>query len=81
MPARNPADSLASLLGLLDQTNLLVVTPSPPTFGAQYLHLHSHMTLKMDLRSNPQPARRIEQGGPRRSDTLKQAKALLDQLS
>jgi putative ABC transport system substrate-binding protein len=29
------------------------------------------MTLKMDLRSNPLPARRIEQGGPRRSDTEK----------
>jgi hypothetical protein len=32
------------------------------------------MTLKMDLRSNPLPARRIEQGGPRRSDTLENAR-------
>jgi hypothetical protein len=38
MPTGNAADSLASLQGLFDQTNLLVVTPAPPTLGAKHLH-------------------------------------------
>jgi hypothetical protein len=29
-----------------------------------------HMTLKLDLRSNPQPAYHLIQRGPRRSDTI-----------
>jgi hypothetical protein len=31
VPARDAADRLASLQGLFDKANLLVVTPSPPT--------------------------------------------------
>ncbi|MFK4532231.1 hypothetical protein ABIA00_000414 [Bradyrhizobium ottawaense] len=40
MPARDPADRLTSLQGLLNKSDLLVVTPSAPALGAQYLHLH-----------------------------------------
>ncbi|SFO00003.1 hypothetical protein SAMN05216573_1483, partial [Bradyrhizobium sp. Rc3b] len=36
MPARDPADRLTSLQGLLNKADLLVVTPSAPALGAQY---------------------------------------------
>jgi hypothetical protein len=35
------ADGLAGLQGLFDKANLLVVTPSPPTLGAEHIDLHS----------------------------------------
>ncbi|CDX51594.1 hypothetical protein MPL3365_130551 [Mesorhizobium plurifarium] len=34
---RQPADPLAGLEGLFDKPDLLVVTLSPPTLGAQHL--------------------------------------------
>ena len=71
MPARNAAHSLSSLKGLFDQTSLLVRTPAAPTFSAQHFHFHSHMTLRLDLRSNPRAASQTTQGGLRRSDTIK----------
>ncbi|MET3911304.1 hypothetical protein ABID59_005667 [Bradyrhizobium sp. S3.3.6] len=46
VPARDAADRLASLQGLFDKANLLVVTPSPPTLGAQDIDLHSRRDLK-----------------------------------
>src|SRR5262249_13430652 len=70
MPPRHPTNSLAGLHGLLDEANLLVVTPAAPTFDAQYLNLHSPHDLKLDLRSHSQAARRTEQGGRHRRDTL-----------
>src|ERR1700761_1320155 len=70
MPARNAAHSLSSLKGLFDQTSLLVRAPAAPTFSAQHFHFHSHMTLRLDLRSNPRAASQTTQGGLRRSDTF-----------
>jgi hypothetical protein len=49
--AARAADRLASLQALFDKANLLVVTLSPPTLGAQHIDLHSPVTLKLDLRS------------------------------
>jgi len=46
VPARDAADRLASLQGLFDKANLLVVAPSPPTLGAQHIDLHSPRDLK-----------------------------------
>lgn len=50
MPARDAADRLASLQGFFDKANLLVVTPSPPTLGAQHIDLHSPGDLKARLK-------------------------------
>ena len=51
MPARDAADRLAGLQGLLDEAELLlVVTPSPPTLGAQHIDLHSPRDLKARFR-------------------------------
>src|SRR5262249_10900010 len=50
VPARDAADRLASLQGLFDKANLLVVTPSPPTLGAQHIDLHSPRDLKARLK-------------------------------
>src|SRR5215467_10397077 len=50
MPTRDRTNSLTSLQGLFDQTNLLVVTPAPSTLDAQYLHLHSLYDLKARLK-------------------------------
>lgn len=50
MPARNAAHSLASLQGLLNQTNLLVVTPPAPALGTQHPELHSPHDLKARLK-------------------------------
>lgn len=50
MPARDAADRLASLQGLFDKANLLVVPPSPPTLGAQHIDLHSPHDLKAKLK-------------------------------
>lgn len=69
VPARDAADRLASLQALFDKANLLVVTPSPPTLGAQHIDLHSPVTLKLDLRSNPRATSQTKQGGRRRRDT------------
>lgn len=41
VPACHAADRLAGLQGLFDKADLLVVTPSPPTLGAQHIVLHS----------------------------------------
>src|SRR6185295_18970807 len=49
MPARDRTNSLTSLQGLFDQTNLLVVTPAPSTLDAQHLYLHSLYDLKARL--------------------------------
>src|SRR5262249_51170814 len=46
---RDRTNSLTSLQGLFDQTNLLVVTPAPSTLDAQHLHLHSLYDLKARL--------------------------------
>lgn len=51
VPARDAADRLASLQGLFDKANLLVVTPSPPTLGAQHIDLHSPHDLKARLKA------------------------------
>lgn len=69
MSACHAADRLAGLQGLFDKADLLVVTPSPPTLGAQHIDLHSRRDLKARLRSNPQAASQITQGGLRRRDT------------
>ena len=50
VPARHAADCLANLQGLFDQANLLVVTPSSPTLGAQHIDLHSPCDLKARLK-------------------------------
>jgi len=50
VPARDAADRLASLQGLFDKANLLVVAPSPPTLGAQHIDLHSPRDLKARLK-------------------------------
>lgn len=50
MPARDAADRLASLQGLFNKANLPVVTPSPPTRGAQNLDLHSPRDFKAKLK-------------------------------
>ena len=50
VPARHAADRLANLQGLFDQANLLVITPSSPTLGAQYIDLHSSRDLKARLK-------------------------------
>lgn len=50
VPARHPADRLAGLQGLFDKADLLVVTPSPPTLGAQHIDLHSRRDLKARLK-------------------------------
>ncbi|MES5485126.1 hypothetical protein QMZ05_20420 [Bradyrhizobium sp. INPA03-11B] len=50
MPARDAADCLIGLRGLFDKADLLVVTPSPPAFGAQHINLHSPRDLKARLR-------------------------------
>jgi hypothetical protein len=70
MSARDAAHSLASLQRLFNQTNLLVVTPSAPTFSAQDLDLHSPHDLKARLKvtSSNQPqnlARRSPPEGDR----------------
>ena len=51
VPARDAADRLASLQGLFDKANLLVVTPSSPTLGAQHIDLHSPRDLKARLKA------------------------------
>lgn len=50
MPACDAADRLAGLQGLLDKPDLLVVTPSSPTLGAQHIDLHSPRDLKARLK-------------------------------
>lgn len=47
-----PPDRLAGLQGLFDKADLLVVTPSPPTLGAQHIDLHSRRDLKARRNSN-----------------------------
>lgn len=66
VPAHDAADRLASLKCLVDKANLLVVTPSPPTLGAQHIDLHSPRDLKARLRSNPRAASQTTQVGRRR---------------
>jgi hypothetical protein len=51
VPARDAADRLASPQGLFDKANLLVVTPSSPTLGAQHIDLHSPRDLKARLKA------------------------------
>ena len=51
VPARDAAHRLASLQRLFNQANLLVVTPSSPTFSAQDLDLHSPHDLKARLKA------------------------------
>ncbi|MEZ0085211.1 hypothetical protein ABIF72_007709 [Bradyrhizobium japonicum] len=65
MLARDPADRLTSLQGLLNKSDLLVVTPSAPALGAQYLHLHLWYDLKAS-RPCEKPLRRIPMTGPLR---------------
>jgi len=50
VPACHPADRLAGLQGLFDKADLLVVTPLPPTLGAQHIDLHSRRDLKARLK-------------------------------
>ena len=50
-PARDAADRLASLQGLSDKANFLVVTPSSPALGAQHIDLHSPRDLKARLKA------------------------------
>ncbi|MBB4383132.1 hypothetical protein [Bradyrhizobium sp. SBR1B] len=52
VPACHHADRLAGLQGLFDKADLLVVTPSPPTLGAQHIDLHSRRDLKARRNSN-----------------------------
>src|SRR5437762_13225602 len=68
MSARDAAHSLASPQRLLDQTNLLVVTPSAPTFSAQDLHLHSPHDLKarLKVKSSDEPPNRTRRPPPER---------------
>src|SRR5207248_152988 len=51
VPGRDAADRLASLQGLFDKANLLVVTPSSPTLGAQHIDLHSPRDFKARLKA------------------------------
>ena len=66
MSARDAAHSLASLQRLFNQTNLLVVTPSAPTFSAQDLDLHSPHNLKARLKvtSSNQPQNLARRSSP-----------------
>src|SRR5947207_5858711 len=68
MSARDAAHSLASPQRLFDQTNLLVVTPSAPTFSAQDLHLHSPHDLKarLKVKSSDEPPNRTRRPPPER---------------
>jgi hypothetical protein len=50
VPTCHAADRLAGLQGLFDKADLLVVTPSPPTLGAQHIDLHSRRDLKARLK-------------------------------
>jgi hypothetical protein len=77
MPARHATDALPGLQRLFNQPNLVLVIPATPTFSAQYVHLHRYMTLRLDLRLDPQPGLKTVQGGPRRSDTSQGWRTLL----
>src|SRR5439155_8000117 len=68
MSARDAAHSLASLQRLFNQTNLIVVTPSAPTFSAQDLHLHSPHDLKarLKVKSSDEPPNRTRRPPPER---------------
>jgi len=54
MPPCNAADALSRLQALVDQTNLLVVTPSPPTLRAKYLHSLDDLKARLKVTSSNQ---------------------------
>ncbi len=66
VPACHPADRLAGLQGLFDKAHLLVLTPSPPTLGAQHIDLHSRRDLKarVKVKSLGRPANYTRRSPP-----------------
>ena len=78
--ARDAADRLAGLQGLFDKADLLVVTPCRRRSAPNTLTCIRHVTLKLDLRSNPQATSQTMQGGRRRRDTERSSR-LIEQLA